>query len=369
MSDAFPGALVLDNSIYKSLGYHFNNGLLAQLGQFKDQHVRVLQTDIVHNEAVKHISDEIAETLKSIDKALNGALRKLDLNADNIQSAKELLKLHENEVEISERRLREFYQFNGIELIEAAKYVDISDVLDKYFSLEAPFENSKDKKHEFPDAIALLTIEGWAQENDINVIAVSLDRGWLKYSEFSERITVVAALDEALNQLQPHVLSEKIVSFIRKACLLDGDNEVLTAIEEAVISRVEEIEIYCEADSYLYYELGQVYAKCISYEMNKNKEGLVEFSILNIKERLTLQLRVMVELEVEADFDLYATDYIDKDYVGVGSVSLVKSLEHYFDVIVYFDWNGGSELSSFEFMGIEISIDEVCVDFGEIHPS
>lgn len=44
------GAITIDNASFKAEGYRFYEGLLAQISQFKESPVQVLQTDIVHNE-------------------------------------------------------------------------------------------------------------------------------------------------------------------------------------------------------------------------------------------------------------------------------------------------------------------------------
>ena len=55
-----------------------------------------------------------------------------------------------------------------------------------YFSPETPFEEGK--KHEFPDAIALITLEDWAKTNGKNLLAITRDKGWIAFCEKSEWI-------------------------------------------------------------------------------------------------------------------------------------------------------------------------------------
>lgn len=57
------GALSIDNDILKSEGYKFDEGMLAQLHQFKSSPVAVIISDIIHNEAVAHIGNEIPESV------------------------------------------------------------------------------------------------------------------------------------------------------------------------------------------------------------------------------------------------------------------------------------------------------------------
>lgn len=46
-----------------------------------------------------------------------------------------------------------------------------------YFDLRPPFEPNEGKKAEFPDAIALLELEGYGEQKRRYVLAVSRDGG------------------------------------------------------------------------------------------------------------------------------------------------------------------------------------------------
>jgi hypothetical protein len=52
-------------------------------------------------------------------------------------------------------------------------------VVDMYFKLKAPFEEKK--RAEFPDAIALVSLERWAELNKLKILVVSYDSGWEEY--------------------------------------------------------------------------------------------------------------------------------------------------------------------------------------------
>ena len=64
-----------------------------------------------------------------------------------------------------------------------------------------PFEEPDKKKHEFPDAIALLSLEEWAEVNKTRILAVSCDRGWAAFAAESEWIVVDSDLASALAEL------------------------------------------------------------------------------------------------------------------------------------------------------------------------
>lgn len=257
------------------------DGLLAQMKQFKKSPVQVLQTDVVHNEAIKHIGQEISKTRSSIEQALRSANKQLKVKTEDIESAKALLSVEGSEYEIAELRLEKYYEFIGAERINSHEYVDLSELMAMYFSTQAPFETGNDKKNEFPDAIALLALEGWAEENDINVIAVSQDKGWKAYSEKSNRINLVSSLAEALEKFQPHNKVASIIAQIREDSLLDGDNHVLEEIEQAIINSIDGYDIRIEASSYMHFEWDDVSATYISHQLDDDQEGLIKIRVVD----------------------------------------------------------------------------------------
>ncbi|KAA0924870.1 hypothetical protein FQ082_09755 [Psychrobacter sp. ANT_H56B] len=120
------GAITIDNSTFKSEGYKFDEGLLAQMKQFKESPVRVLQTDIVHNEAINHIGQEITKTRTAIGQTLRSANKQLKIKSDVIENARELLSIDGSEAEIAEARLKEYYELIDAEIVDSEKYTDLS---------------------------------------------------------------------------------------------------------------------------------------------------------------------------------------------------------------------------------------------------
>lgn len=363
------GAITLDNSTLKSEGYRFYEGLLAQMGQFKESPVRVFQTDIVHNEAIKHIGQEIAKTRSSIEQALRSANKQLKIKNGDINKAREILSVEGSEKDIAEKQLINYYEFIGAEVIDSDKYTDFSDLMKMYFYTEAPFETGKDKKNEFPDAIALLSIEGWAEENDVNVVAVSQDKGWKDFSVNSHRITLVSSLAEALERFQPHNKVASIITHIREASLFDEDNHVLKGIEYAIIASLDGCDIRVDADSFMFFEWEDVSASYISHELDINNEGLVKVRVVRIDdESIVLKVGATVEVEVEASFDFSVEDSIDKDYVYMGG-NICTTAEHYHtEILLTLTGDFSQDFSEIKVAKIEV-LETIChANFGEVEP-
>lgn len=363
------GAITLDNATYKGEGYRFYEGLLAQMRQFKESPVKVLQTDIVHNEAINHIGQEISKTRSSIEQALRSANKQLKIKSEVIENARALLSVDGSEAEIAEARLERYYDFIGAEKIDSGRYADLSRLMEMYFATEAPFETGKDKKNEFPDAIALLALEAWAEENEINIIAVSQDTGWKNYSEGSDRITLVSSLAEALEKFQPHNKVVSIISHIREASLLDGENHILEELEKAIINSVDGCDIWIEASSSMHFEWDDVSASYIFHELDKDKDGLAKVRVVSINdEEIVLKVGATVEVEVEASFDFSVRDSIDKDYVGMGENVCTTMESYHTDILLSLTGDFSQDFDEIDVAKIEVLETIEHADFGEVEP-
>ncbi len=101
---------------------------------------------------------------------------------------------------IARERLVSFLREIGAERI-SEQNASMTEIVQMYFSGRAPFALTGKKKAEFPDGIALLSLEQWARENGKEILAVSGDKGWAEYAEKSPCITVVSDLGIALSSL------------------------------------------------------------------------------------------------------------------------------------------------------------------------
>ncbi|MXS96167.1 PIN domain-containing protein [Serratia marcescens] len=363
------GAITLDNSTLKGEGYKFNEGLLAQMSQFKKSPVSVIQTDIVHNEAIKHIGMEITKTRSAVEQALRSANKQLKIRTDDINKARELLSIEGSEKEIAEKQLEKYYQLIGAEKVDSDKYSDLSALMEMYFSTEAPFETGKDKKYEFPDAIALLSIEGWAEENDVNVVAVSQDKGWKDFSLNSRRITVVPTLAEALEKFQPHRKVADIIAHIREDSLLEDDNHVLNEIESAIIASIDGSDIIVEASSSMYYDWSDVSASYLSHKLDVNDEGLVKIRVVRIDdESIVLKVGATVEVEVEVSFDFSVKDSIDRDYVYIGGNICTTTESYHTDILLNLTGDFSQDFDDIDVSDIEVLETIQHADLGEVEP-
>ncbi|MBF1996651.1 DUF4935 domain-containing protein [Serratia symbiotica] len=347
------GAITIDNSILKSEGYKFYEGLLAQMSQFKKSPVQVIQPDIIHNEAIKHIEKEIYNARSSIHQAIRSANKQLNINKSDLSRAEELLSVVGTDKEIATKKLNEYYEFIGAEKIDSSEYVELSDLMDLYFNTHAPFENGKNKKNEFPDAIALLSIDSWGDAHDLNVIAVSQDMGWKEFSGGCYRIKVVSSLAEALEIFQPHNKVSSIIYKIREDSLFADKNHILEQIKVKIIDSLDSADIYIEANSSMFLEWDDVFASYISHKLDNDINGSVSVNVVRIDDGLiVLKLGATVKVEVAARFYFSSKDPVDRGYVRLRGYVCKTTESFHTDILLTLS---GDFSKDFE----EIEVDEI----------
>lgn len=176
------GMLTFDTSTAVGLGTMLSRGLLAQLAQFKHSRIRVVLSEIVVREIRRHIID-LLEADKAGWPRIAGRMRHLPEIAENVDTMDRALKgLISSQV--AQREIDQFLENTGADVILAGK-TNLDMVLDLYFEGKVPFGLGK-KRCEFPDAIALLSLEEYAKAADRGIIVVSGDNDWIRFCETSE---------------------------------------------------------------------------------------------------------------------------------------------------------------------------------------
>lgn len=313
------GAITIDNCVLKGEGYKFTEGLLRQMEQFEKSPVKVIQSDIIHNEAKKHIAENIKEARSSIDQAFRSAAKQLNISKKQLVMAAELLTLPGTDLEVAERRLQDYYARIGAEILSSNAYLDCEKLMTLYFSTKPPFEGAKEKKNEFPDAIALVSLEKWAERNNVNIIAVSNDKGWKDFAEHSKYITVIDTLKEALIKFQPHNQVNNIIKYIRVAAVLERPNVVLRELTKAIKHSQAHAKLRIHADSEFIFQVLDSGIYYIDHELLLDYDNLVAVNVLRIEGNvIVLQVSAEVTCEVTAKFGFYADiDYRMESEIGI----------------------------------------------------
>lgn len=347
-------AISVDTCIYQQHGFRLESGQLRHLEQFSATPGVLVMSDVVQHEVLAHM---VTEAVKAKSK-LKGALEDVRDHwptAVGTPTSSDILGTKTAEV-VAAQRLDAFLSRCGGEIINASGRVDIADLMKRYFQPSLPFESSGDKKHEFPDAIALITLESWAEEHNKPILLVSNDRGWQAFAEASNHLACVAALDQALALFQKRDATRtQLVDHV--AALLEAEAESWDGLLEleSLLNSTTWVE---DVSSMFDYELDlQVDVMGVKFVDDAAPDSLraIDYS----KGALTVIGQFEATVSVEATFGF------EMDGVNLGSCIVSENKTVYFEALITFEEAGGNELKAVE---IELVRRMHKLVFGDVQP-
>lgn len=358
-------AITIDTNTIKSLGFRFEAGLLGQFTQFNGGATTFILSDVVAREIRKHL---VVQTNSDRDAALKALdrLKPMGLLPENHLLHKDALLggiLDANAA--ADQRITDFLSSSGAVGVSAG-LCSAEEVMTNYFEGKPPFEESGPKKHEFPDAVALLSLQKWAETTGKKVLAVSSDKGWAEFAKGSDYIDVEPDLGKALATLQMHTDGAMKTAL---ALLSKAENgslpDIRETIEEQLGDLLREWEWDAEGHSAYYYELDSTDIDLDGFGFSRN--GQFDLSIVRMgSNEIVVQVEVDVSAVAHAEFSLSVYDSIDKDMVSMGSVSLAKDVEFVATLLITIAGDATGDIEQLEVHEVELVDALGSVDFGEI---
>lgn len=355
------GAISIDTSIVERHQYGFESGVLAKMSQFSRADTTHLALDIVLHEMRAHLMKEAALVRSQVTNALKPLGNSWGIDKDRRAEALSILFGAQSGDARTQERLQEFLDDSSATVLTCAEFVGLPDVLSRFVETRPPFGNKEAKKHEFPDAIALLALEGWAIKNDTTVVAVSSDGDWKRFCLESDRVYYVDDLAHALSVF--HAGADDAASLF-KAMLRDGKIDDINAILlDAIGAQSDKIDIDFEAASNWYYE-----AELDHVEVSSETplaDQIKAFDVVEYEDKM-LVLQTSLKIDVTAHFvaSFEHWDSIDREYMSMGSTTVgqTEALDLDLIITVLFD-NGSATIDTVELLPASTTM-----DFGEIEP-
>lgn len=185
--------LFIDTSIFESNNFFEGRRIKELFKLSKQEKISVIIPEITFDEIKNRIN-------KNIDSAQNKfeRYRKDTRILRNIPSLKDRFK----DIDFSEIKreaeieLNDTFKDSKIRIIEYSD-LNLKQVFKKYFNQEFPFSSGK-KNCEFPDALALSTVEKWCAKTSTNALIFSKDKDILNYK--SKYLTIHEDFDVFLDQ-------------------------------------------------------------------------------------------------------------------------------------------------------------------------
>ncbi|CAG9235758.1 PIN_12 domain-containing protein [Paraburkholderia tropica] len=329
-------ALTIDTSVFNKLGLKLESGLLAQLGQFREGEFELVIANTVANEVKRHLADHATAATKALRNALELTAKHQALNPAHQAELTGLSKLAAADDHVrAHKRFDDWAERAGAEVIHENDFASIGEVMRRYEAGEPPFAETGDKKQEFPDAVALSTLEGWAEENDTRILAVAQDNDWKRYGAQSKRLVVVDDLADALSTIQG--LGEARVPAVRLAKQFVAGDELglQAAVLDAVRRQVDKFEFSVEADSQFAVEEEGVEATVDDISLDiPDATGATLDTISHEDGEAVVKLSGTASLSVDVQFSFDKFDSVDRDYVGMGTATIPEDVEIDFEVLV-----------------------------------
>ncbi len=346
-------AIALDNSVFHRYQYNLQHGLLKRLNQFGSGRVKFVVPEIIEKELRRGMNTQAADKKDKLCAALEeaSAIWKLDKNAALSSLFGEC-----SAFELVEKNLEHFFKDTSAIVLTTDSFVRFEDLLNLYFNALPPFAVSGKKKNEFPDAIALLSLENWAAQENTKVLVVSNDGDWKGYCQNSSRLAIVGELSHALSLFQDEISRNYCEKFI--SSIQSGDRYGFgAAISKVFDEEGWRIEIIPEADAGYDYEpevssVDFYYVDVEDYEPVEFKDGV-----------LTANLTLCTDVDIECCFNFGLWDAEDRRSVPFGST--IRSWSTTIDVEVVLSLRCEPD---FEIEGIEITNTIKNISFGDIEP-
>lgn len=370
------GAITIDTSIFDKNALKLDSGILKNLSQFKGKPAGIILSEIVINEIYSHLEKKSFESKKNVENAIKDASHYLQLEAEHTEEILAKIRELKNSKETAENIINKFINDTSAKILKAEGNVQISDLISRYFTNTSPFADTGKKKNEFPDAIALLSLETYAKKNKTKILAISTDKDWASFAENSPYIDVIEDLAQGIALFSPNAESDALCKVISRKIGTPEWKNIQSQIEDALPDAISDMQITAEADSTFYYEPSNfVEIEFIEFDFEKDPDSnAIITPIQRHVGGLTIQAKVKVKAKVYTDFSLSIHDSIDDDYVSMGSASAEKEID--FDSSILFTIDGeidyknpdNTESDKVEIHSIELLKNRLTVDFGYIQP-
>lgn len=351
-------AVSVDTNVFDRYHCNLSHALLLKLEQFKATNVELVFSEIVTNEIIGHIRDEAAETQRELKKALRNHRRRWLLAADDAIEAS--LSIGDDATIKATHDLNAYVAKVGAQVLAIKDGSNVAgEATRRYFELLPPFEAKETKKHEFPDALALLSLEAFVKPNDGMMLCVSNDGGWKLFAAQSPHLVVLDELDVALslfNQAGEPVANEQ-VNLWRKGQL----SALEKAVEDAVSDWSSDLQFLATGDgpANYYTEDGEVAFQSID---EIGDPTVVAFG----GKQITFTVKLTATLEFYADFYFFVHDHVDGDDVNIGSASASKQADVQVQATITATY--GETPAHIEDVEVTVTGPGIEVDFGYVDP-
>lgn len=306
----------LDTDVIQAAAFNFSRGTLHQLPKQLPTTMHLLMTEVVCWEIDRHRNGSVRDAIDRFENACESIGRHTGFNLDKVKTAFERMGVAGSASIEFERQLKSFIEACRGKVLKIAGRNAARDLFDAYFQELPPFENRRDKKSEFPDAMSLWLLEQYAIKHDTLGIVVSGDEGWGKFADRSDRIYRVASV-EALARLfaatDEH--SKKLATLV-ESVVRDRRSALSSSLQNALEDLIQESE----------WDTSEIYSHH-RVESEVVEATLKDFSIIGRPlvwppidggTEWVIELDLLLVVDVELSSEFFIWDGVDREEISFG---------------------------------------------------
>jgi len=355
-------AILIDTSIFDGNGLRLESGLLNKLEQFADSDIDFLVPDVIENEILNHLDAKIRLARNALEKAITGASSHLFFDGSVLNDAKNLI-VDSAEVDgLAKSRLDAFLELTKALVIDCDDYISVGELLKKYFANEAPFSESGKKKNEFPDAIILMAVEEWADQEGKSVLAVAKDNDWKRYCETSENITHIEDLSTALSYFNTATAPYALLQNLKQSLDVSSAGAFLSKIEAGLDSVLDGLTPDQEADSRFHWEPYGATGRFASFELVSH-----EFTVIDTDEDwVVLEVWADITVEAEGEFSVSTYPGLDRDYLDLNIITVTTEADFRSEILITISGDLSGDVNDLDIDDVEVVDLVKSIHFGEL---
>jgi len=356
-------AISIDTTVFDDNGMRLDKGLFAQLQQFSRHPSDLIISEVVLKEIQQHLTEHLQKAKGRFSRDMADACEFVGGEIAEVSALKEKLSKMPPPEKLCEEQIEIFIEQSKAKIVVAEKYIQVGDLLKLYFEKLPPFHNENPKKKEFPDAIALASLDGWANAEKRKIVVVSRDGDWQSYCEKSENLYLVRDFATALELFQkPDQFINSRLARIRSD--LENKESDMSRVLRQYINEYDVWETaVIEADSQFEFEEEGVSVKEIVDVVLLEGEDGVRLTDVD-EESISINCDFQVEALFTVEFRFRKWDNIDKEYIRMGRANIVVPGK--FEMSVNF--NLPIKSRDFEEGSLNVFVGQVFIEAGEIEP-
>lgn len=352
-------SVFLDSNIFIRAKYSFADGPLSNLKKHCDHGgVALFTNDIIINEVRNHIHNDVDEVARKAKNSIKNHPELVHAISPTVyESIKDTI------LNAPAALASQYEQYMRGATVLPIDGLSMASLFTDYFQNTAPFEKNETKKHEFPDAVAIMSIKRYLEENSGSVLhVVTDDGGWHNALSSVDGVVLYKSVHDLLNEIakQEKELYARISQYMgdRLGDLQDSAWDWIYAQDwSSVVDNIEMCIECTEIDDLRISEISMA-PNSVDYIDTESDSAVVGFSGL-------------VKMSVDFPYTDHTSEIYDREdhswyntIYGNGSADIEFPFAGAVTVMLFEDGTMDFEKPAFE----EIDIHDVEIIYSELKP-